>query len=184
MYARWSNVKSCASSMTSSSTSARTSSPTSHARRASPVIFGTTPNAMVSATLRHQGMPCLSARRPPARAAAFARPGAWRPRCSRRDRLCRTTCRCRARRPQRARCGLWERLLPEWPSFEMLDERMQAGYAALKANEVTRACDLWLDVWEGFKLHLTSVMIRIHDVDTVFHGTEMFVNWCQEFEHE
>jgi tetratricopeptide (TPR) repeat protein len=83
-----------------------------------------------------------------------------------------------------AACVLWERLLPEWPSFEMLDERMQAGYAALKANEVTRACDLWLDVWEGFKLHLTSVMVRVHDVDTVFHGTEMFINWCQEFEQE
>jgi hypothetical protein len=41
-----------------------------------------------------------------------------------------------------AACVLWERLLPEWPSFEMLDERMQAGYAALKANDVTRACDL------------------------------------------
>src|SRR6266852_6284857 len=41
-----------------------------------------------------------------------------------------------------AACVLWERLLPEWPSVEMLDERMQAGYAALKANDVTRACDI------------------------------------------
>src|SRR5438270_6846069 len=35
-----------------------------------------------------------------------------------------------------AACMLWERLLPERPSFEMLDERMQAGYAAFWANDV------------------------------------------------
>jgi tetratricopeptide (TPR) repeat protein len=83
-----------------------------------------------------------------------------------------------------AACVLWERLLPERPSFEMLDERMQAGYTALRANDFVRACDLWLDVWEGFKLHLTPGMVRVRDVDTVFHGAEFFINWCQEFEQE
>jgi len=83
-----------------------------------------------------------------------------------------------------AACVLWERLLREWPSFEMLDERMQAGYAALKANDVTRACDLWLEVWEGFKLHLRPATARVRDVDALFHGTEFFFNWCQEFEQE
>ncbi len=83
-----------------------------------------------------------------------------------------------------AACVLWERLLPERPSFEMLDERMQAGYAALKANDVTRACDLWLEVWEGFKLHLRPATARVRDVDALFHGTEFFFNWCQEFEQE
>jgi tetratricopeptide (TPR) repeat protein len=79
---------------------------------------------------------------------------------------------------------LWERLLPERPSFEILDDRMQAGYMALKANQVTLACDLWLDVWEGFKLHLTPAIGRVRDVDALFHGTEFFFNWCQEFEQE
>ena len=83
-----------------------------------------------------------------------------------------------------AACVLWERLLPDRPSFEMLDERMQAGYAALRANDFVRACDLWLEVWEGFKLHLTPEMVRVRDVDTVFHGAEFFINWCQEFEQE
>jgi hypothetical protein len=27
-------------------------------------------------------------------------------------------------------------------------------------------------------------MGRVRDFDTVFHGTEFFINWCQEFEHE
>ncbi len=80
---------------------------------------------------------------------------------------------------------LWERLLPERPSFEMLDERMQDGYVALWSNhDVVRACDRWLEVWEGFKLHLAPEMTRVRDVDAVFHGTEYFINWCQEFEGE
>lgn len=83
-----------------------------------------------------------------------------------------------------AACVLWERLLSERPSFEMLDERMQTGYAAFKANDVVRACDAWLEVWEGFKLHLVSDVARVRDVDAVFHGTEFFFNWCQEFENE
>ena len=80
---------------------------------------------------------------------------------------------------------LWERLLPERPSFEMLDERMQDGYVALWAShDVVRACDRWLEVWAGFKLHLEPAMTRVRDVDAVFHGTEYFFNWCQEFEGE
>jgi hypothetical protein len=51
----------------------------------------------------------------------------------------------------RAARVLWERLLPERPSFEMLDERMQAGYAAFWGNDVVGACDHWLAVWEGFR---------------------------------
>jgi hypothetical protein len=39
-------------------------------------------------------------------------------------------------------------------------------------------------VWDGFKLHLGPEMTRIRDVDAVFHGTEYFINWCQEFEGE
>jgi hypothetical protein len=83
-----------------------------------------------------------------------------------------------------AACVLWERLLPQRPSFERLDERMQAGDAALKAKDVTRACDPWLDVWEGFKLHLGPAVGRVRNVDALFHGTEFFFNLCQEFEQD
>jgi tetratricopeptide (TPR) repeat protein len=84
----------------------------------------------------------------------------------------------------RAACALWERLLPERPSFELLDERMQAGYAAFWANDVVPACDAWLQVWEGFKLHFGPEMTRVRDIDAIFHGREYFFNWCQEFENE
>ena len=80
---------------------------------------------------------------------------------------------------------LWERLLPERPSFEMLDERMQDGYVAFWSNhDAVRTCDRWLEVWNGFKLHFAPEMTRVRDVDAIFHGTEYFFNWCQEFENE
>jgi tetratricopeptide (TPR) repeat protein len=84
-----------------------------------------------------------------------------------------------------AATALWERWLPERPSFEMLDERMQDGYVALWANDdVVRACDRWLEVWDGFKLHLGPDQTRVRDVDAIFHGAEYFINWCQELEGE
>ena len=61
---------------------------------------------------------------------------------------------------------------------------MQAGYAAFWANDVVGACDHWLAVWEGFKPHLGPEMTRVRDVDALFHGSEYFFNWCQEFENE
>jgi tetratricopeptide (TPR) repeat protein len=67
----------------------------------------------------------------------------------------------------------------------MLDERIQDGYVALwTADDVVRACDRWLQVWEGFKLHLGPEQARVRDVDALFHGTEYFINWCPEFENE
>ncbi len=45
-------------------------------------------------------------------------------------------------------------------------------HGALKANDVTRACDVWLEVWDGFKLHLGPAVGRVRDVDTLFAGTE------------
>src|SRR5207245_9537770 len=62
--------------------------------------------------------------------------------------------------------------------------RMQAGDGAVLANDVVRACDEWLEVWEGFKPHFEPEMTRVRDVDAIFHGTEYFFNWCQEFENE
>jgi len=62
---------------------------------------------------------------------------------------------------------------------------MQDGYVALWTNhDAVRACDRWLEVWHGFKLHLGPEMTRVREVDAVFYGTEYFFNWCQEFENE
>lgn len=65
--------------------------------------------------------------------------------------------------------------MPHRPSFEMLDERMQAAYAEFCANDVVRARDHWLAVWEGIKPHLGPEMTRVRDVDAIFHGCEYFL---------
>jgi tetratricopeptide (TPR) repeat protein len=83
-----------------------------------------------------------------------------------------------------AACVLWERLVPQRPSFEMIDERMQAGYDALAAHDTARACDIWLGVWADFKLHLTADMGQVRGLDEVFRGTQAVHNWCQDLEQE
>ncbi len=44
-------------------------------------------------------------------------------------------------------CELWRRWLPEVPSLEMIDERMQDGYDALERGDGRGACAIWLEVW-------------------------------------
>lgn len=44
-------------------------------------------------------------------------------------------------------CELWRRWLPELPSLEMIDERMQDGYDALERGDAPLACEIWLEVW-------------------------------------
>ena len=68
-------------------------------------------------------------------------------------------------------------------SFEMLDERMQAGYAALKARLHRRLRPVAGGVG-GLQAAFTPAIASIRDVDTLFHGTEYSFIWCQEFEQE
>src|SRR6266487_6985658 len=46
---------------------------------------------------------------------------------------------------------LWERWFPQWPNFEQLDERIQAGYA-VSENNPSNACEQWVKAWEDFLL--------------------------------
>jgi hypothetical protein len=63
------------------------------------------------------------------------------------------------------------------PGPHRADERMQDGYVSLWTNDdLVRACDRWLEVWDGFKLHLGPDDVRVRDVDARFHGTEYFFN--------
>src|ERR1022692_1087143 len=42
---------------------------------------------------------------------------------------------------------LWRRWLPDQPSFEELDDQMQAGYELLKTSGAVAACRIWLEAW-------------------------------------
>lgn len=44
-------------------------------------------------------------------------------------------------------CELWRRWVPEIPSLEMIDERMQDGYELLESGDARGACTIWLAVW-------------------------------------
>ena len=42
---------------------------------------------------------------------------------------------------------LWQRWFPDQPSFELLDDKMQAGYALQGSGGVVAACHIWLEAW-------------------------------------
>src|ERR1017187_777470 len=42
---------------------------------------------------------------------------------------------------------LWRRWFPEQPSFEELDDQMQAGYELLKSRGAVAGCRVWLEAW-------------------------------------
>jgi tetratricopeptide (TPR) repeat protein len=81
---------------------------------------------------------------------------------------------------------LWQRWFPDKPSFERLDDRMQAGYALLQQKfDAVAVCEIWLDAWGDFLSLLDkSGSKSIDEFDEQFKGTEWVFNWLQEFEQE
>ena len=43
--------------------------------------------------------------------------------------------------------ALWQRWFPDQPCFELLDDKMQAGYDLLGPGGATAACRIWLEAW-------------------------------------
>jgi len=80
-----------------------------------------------------------------------------------------------------AACELWERYLPDRPSFEMLDDWMQEGYRLADAHRHGAACDRWQQVWEVIEQRLQPEMRSCDDAAVVFDGTECLFNWIQDF---
>ncbi len=77
---------------------------------------------------------------------------------------------------------LWERWLPEIPSLEMFDERMQEGYR-LQEQDAAAASDCWLGVWKDFFTILDRSGLRtIHEFDEQLRGTQFVSNWVQDVE--
>lgn len=84
--------------------------------------------------------------------------------------------------PWLAATVLWERWAPDIPSFEMIDNAMQAGY---HAPDTAKKCEIWLDVWS----QLLSLAERHHftklsTLDKSFAGTQCLFNWVQDLEME
>jgi hypothetical protein len=80
---------------------------------------------------------------------------------------------------------LWERWFPDQPNFEMLDDKMQAGYKARKVGGPVMACRIWLDAWSDVVRICDKTGIRsIREFDERFGGTQSLFNWIQDLEDE
>lgn len=81
--------------------------------------------------------------------------------------------------------ALWERWFPDKPSFEMLDDKIQAGYESVHSGDVAAACRVWLDAWKYFLHIIDKARIdSIEEFDRLFRGTEPAFNWVQDLEDE
>src|SRR5205823_8249943 len=81
--------------------------------------------------------------------------------------------------------ALWQRWFPEKPSFERLDDKMQAGYDLLASTGAVAACRAWLDAWTDV-LHIfdKTGTRTIGEFDDRFRGSQSLFNWIQDFEDE
>lgn len=81
--------------------------------------------------------------------------------------------------------ALWERWLPDTPSFERLDDKIQAGYDLLEQREDGTACRTWLEAWaEALRLLDKAGIQTIEEFDRRFRGTQSLFNWVQDLEDE
>jgi hypothetical protein len=80
---------------------------------------------------------------------------------------------------------LWERWQPDLPNMEMVDDKMQAGYAALEAGDTLQACRQWLEAWRGILDILDRAGIgSLDEFDERFGGSQSAFNWVQDLEME
>ena len=78
---------------------------------------------------------------------------------------------------------LWERWCRQLPNMEMIDDKMQAGYAANRAFDDLQAAQLWLETWHAVVAIAQRFDIRsIGEFDDCFGGTNSVFNWIQDLE--
>jgi len=81
--------------------------------------------------------------------------------------------------------ALWQRWFPDQPCFELLDDKMQAGYDLLASEGATAACRIWLEAWRDvLGIFDKSGMQSIQEFDEQFGGTQSLFNWIQDLEDE
>ena len=81
--------------------------------------------------------------------------------------------------------ALWQRWFPDKPSFELLDDKMQAGYELLESGGAVAACRTWLEAWRDvLRILDKSGMQSIKEFDDRFRGSQSLFNWIQDLESE
>ena len=80
---------------------------------------------------------------------------------------------------------LWERWYPDEPNMEIVDDKMQAGYMELNAENRECACQLWIETWHGIlKIMARHNIPNLDAFDEWFAGTQSVFNWVQDFDTE
>jgi len=76
---------------------------------------------------------------------------------------------------------LWQRWFPQIPSFEMLDDSMQAGYVFSMSGDEKDAADKWYETWHmQRKLAQRWNLSTVEQFDDEFNGTQYVFNWIQD----
>lgn len=77
---------------------------------------------------------------------------------------------------------LWERWQADRPCFEMLDDKMQAGYELMDKNP-QEASEIWHDVWQWMLKYFHQSNAKSFDeFDEAVGGTQSLFNWTSDFE--
>jgi hypothetical protein len=79
---------------------------------------------------------------------------------------------------------LWDRLCPETPYAEQLDDRIDMGYSLVDEHHYAEACDIWLSVWEKVVSRFAPGNRSVEALDESMGMYHSFLDWCQEVEME
>lgn len=81
--------------------------------------------------------------------------------------------------------ALWQRWFPDRPSFETLDDAIQAGYEVRKSAGAPAVCRVWLEAWAHvLRLADKGGARSIREFDERFRGTQSLFNWIQDLQDE
>jgi len=79
--------------------------------------------------------------------------------------------------------ALWQRWFPDQPGFELLDDKIEAGYDLQDSEGVQATCRIWLEAWrEVLGLLDKGGLPSIHAFDERFRGSQSLFNWIQDLE--
>ena len=79
--------------------------------------------------------------------------------------------------------SLWQRWWPDKVCLELLDDKVQEGYAEDGQNDVNACVRIWLDAWSDvLRLCDATGIASIEEFDDRFPMTQCVYNWIQDLE--
>lgn len=79
--------------------------------------------------------------------------------------------------------SLWQRWWPDKVCLELLDDKVQAGYAEEEQDNLSACAGIWLDAWSDvLRLCDAAGIGSIEQFDDRFPMTQSLYNWSQDFE--